>query len=205
MPHNCKDHAADEQLERYSLRSLAEPDLAELEEHLLVCTHCQERLQEIDAYTSAMRGAAAKLEQTEESRRRFWTRVSSLPTFRKAGWAMSVAALLLAVVAVRVSWQATHSNRPLALSLEASRGSELRHAPAHRPLNLSLDVTGLPAAAYRIEIVDAAGSRLAESRAVATQATVRTRVPDGLRTGTYFIRVYSPARELLREYGLQVD
>jgi len=199
---NC--HADDESLEQYSKGSLAEPALAELEEHLLVCSHCRERLEAIDSYVAAMRGAAAKLEHADESRRRFWTRVTCVFTFRRLAWAMAVAAVVLAAVAVRVSWIAARPAEPFAMLLKTSRGAEIPHAPAGRPLDLRLDITGLAPVTYQVEIVNAAGERLAESHKAATETTVRTGV-SGLRPGTYFIRLYSPSRDLLREYGLQVD
>jgi hypothetical protein len=36
------DHASDEALELYATHSLPEPALAEIEEHLLVCSQCQQ-------------------------------------------------------------------------------------------------------------------------------------------------------------------
>ena len=47
-------HADDDSLEQYSIGSMAESDVAQLEEHLLVCSACQKRLEEIDAYVTAI-------------------------------------------------------------------------------------------------------------------------------------------------------
>jgi len=91
-------HASDETLEGYAMGSLGEPVLAELEEHLLVCPHCQEQLKEFDSYVAAMRNAAAGLELKDESRKEFWTRVSGALTLRRIGWAMAIAALLVLVL-----------------------------------------------------------------------------------------------------------
>ena len=41
-------HPADESLEAHSLNELAEPGLAAVEEHLLVCGHCRARLEQIE-------------------------------------------------------------------------------------------------------------------------------------------------------------
>jgi hypothetical protein len=54
-------HAVDEVLESYAIGTLAEPALAELEEHLLICTYCQQRLDDTNAYVTAMRTAAGGL------------------------------------------------------------------------------------------------------------------------------------------------
>ena len=197
------EHASDEALERYATHSLPEAALAEIEEHLLVCSQCQQQLEEIDAYVSAMRSAAKGLDQEDESRKTYWTRVSRVLTFRKFGWAMAVAAMVLGAVALRVSTNPPAP--PFALVLETSRGSGMQHAPAGRRLELSLNTQGLPSfSGYALEVVDDSARRRYQSQVTAEQSVVRASLP-GLRRGTYFIRLYSPARELLREYGLQID
>ena len=51
-------HIPEEELELYAVsRDFAEGRLAAIEEHLLVCHVCQDRLQELDEYISAMRTA----------------------------------------------------------------------------------------------------------------------------------------------------
>ena len=198
------DHASDEALEQYATHSLPEGALAEIEEHLLVCSQCQQQLEEIDAYVSAMRGAAKGLDQEDESRKTYWTRVSRILTFRKFGWAMAVAALVLGAVALRISTKRPVA--PFALVLETSRGSGMQHAPAGRKLELSLNTLGLPSfSSYELEIVDDSARVQYQSHMTAQQSAVRATLPAGLRRGTYFVRLYSPARELLREYGLQID
>ena len=50
MQRDTNGHASDERLEQYALGSLEEPLLGEIEEHLLLCSQCQEHLKAIDAY-----------------------------------------------------------------------------------------------------------------------------------------------------------
>jgi anti-sigma factor RsiW len=50
-------HIQDDDLELYALDRLPEPDAAPVEEHLLVCGACRERLTEWDEYVAAMRAA----------------------------------------------------------------------------------------------------------------------------------------------------
>jgi hypothetical protein len=45
----------------------------------------------------------------------------------------------------------------------------------------------------------------AQSRAAASEGRIKTSLTKGLRPGNYFIRLYTPSRELLREYGLVID
>ena len=198
------DHASDEALELYATHSLAEPALAEIEEHLLVCSQCQLQLEEIDGFVRAMRGAARQLDQEDESRRRNWARISRALTFRRFGWAMAVTALVLGAVALRISTKRVQE--PFALLLETSRGSGIQHAPAGRRLELSLDTQGLPPlSAYVLEVVDESKHIQHESQVTADHSVARASLPAGLRRGTHFVRLYSPTRELLREYGLQID
>jgi anti-sigma factor ChrR (cupin superfamily) len=58
IPHQTAiSHQTAEQLERYALGRLAEPEQAVIEEHLLICEACRQRLDEVEAYAKAMRRA----------------------------------------------------------------------------------------------------------------------------------------------------
>ena len=54
-------HTADDDLEAYSLGQLSPAASAHLEEHLLGCTGCLDRLVGCDEYVGAMRGACLLL------------------------------------------------------------------------------------------------------------------------------------------------
>lgn len=60
-------HADDEALEQYSMGSLQEPELGQLEEHLLICGDCRERLTQMDSYVRGMRAAGKRLRKEKES------------------------------------------------------------------------------------------------------------------------------------------
>jgi len=51
------EHADEESLERYSMGTLAERESAPLEEHLLICQTCRDRLEFLDTYQRSMRAA----------------------------------------------------------------------------------------------------------------------------------------------------
>ena len=53
------DHASDDDLERYAIRTLPDAELGQLEEHLLICSARRERLDETEQYVAAIRAAAA--------------------------------------------------------------------------------------------------------------------------------------------------
>lgn len=50
-------HISDDDLELYAMDRLTEAEAAPVEEHLLVCEGCRERLAEWDEYVRAMRAA----------------------------------------------------------------------------------------------------------------------------------------------------
>lgn len=60
MPEDQSIHPDDEVVEAYAMGRLEEPILSDYEEHLLICDHCQERLQQIDQYVDAMRRATRR-------------------------------------------------------------------------------------------------------------------------------------------------
>jgi anti-sigma factor RsiW len=61
------DHISEDELDRYAARSLPESEAAAIEEHLLICEFCQDRLQLTDEFVAALR--AATHERNLKSRR----------------------------------------------------------------------------------------------------------------------------------------
>jgi hypothetical protein len=58
---NQLGHASDLDLERYHLGMFAEgPELAALEEHLLICAKCVDRAEETEAYVDSIRAGIIK-------------------------------------------------------------------------------------------------------------------------------------------------
>jgi predicted anti-sigma-YlaC factor YlaD len=184
MTMDIDGHLEEEELERYSLAASAEPELSKVEEHLLLCPSCRKKVETSDVYVHSMRHAAAQV-RAEEKRAPRW-----------AGMAFLLAAtvLLAGVVLIR-----SHAPVPFAVSLAATRGVGINaQAPAGVPLALQLDVTGLPAAAsYRVEMVDHVGKQVWTGTFPGSPAKAAP-------AGIYFVRLYSPAGDLLREYGLEI-
>jgi len=200
-------HADDDLLERYSMGRLAGPELEKFEEHLLICPQCQNNLAAADAYVGGIRSAAAEFYQRSSpvARPRL-RRLFNLP--RPAG-VLGLAALGL-FLAAGLQFRLLHrsSAPPALVLLETTRGTDspLQAAtPAGKPFILLLDLAGLQAlSSYRLEIVDAAGHRVFESAAAPANNKLQITVSKGLPGGFYYVRVYAPGAELLREYGLQV-
>lgn len=62
-------HPDDEQVERYALGVLAAQEIPMVEQHLLICGACQDRVEEMDAYVQGMQAAARQLRVEEMAKR----------------------------------------------------------------------------------------------------------------------------------------
>ncbi|MGC9948893.1 MAG: hypothetical protein ABSF64_21200 [Bryobacteraceae bacterium] len=193
-------HAADEVLERYSMGRLGGPELAGFEEHLLVCESCQDRLAREDSFSQGMRhaGVATVLEQPR----------TAVPRYPRLAWALGLTAVGLVVFA-GIGWRSVRrsTDAPVVILLQATRGPEnptLAAAPAGKPLTLLLDLTDLPQfSAYKLEIVDAGGHPAFQSAESPRNGRLQATLARGLPAGAYFVRLYNPAGQLLREYSLR--
>lgn len=198
-------HATDDQLDQYAMGALPEAEEEELEEHLLICPMCQSALALTDVYWSGMRGAARQLRGPARVAVPWFRRVFEAP---KARWAVGLAALCLLVAAVELPQRHRVSAPPAVVLLEATRGADgpaNASAPARSPFLLSLDLTGLPPLArYSLEIVDALGHPVFHAGAAPADNRLRATVAQGLPGGVYYVRLYAPGQELLREYALRV-
>jgi hypothetical protein len=169
------DHLKEEELEQYCLGGLVEARCVRLEEHLLVCEPCCNRLAETDAFVAAMRQASRQWSEDH------------------AGVPAS------GIIAGRTRRPAVPAPLPFAVELTALRGAAPGHAPAGRPLLLGLDLNGLnvaqPLAGH---VVDSWGGRVA-GFPVGPRARLKALPP-----GDYFVRICRGSGELLREYALTV-
>jgi hypothetical protein len=188
MSMDINRHLDEEEIERYSLGDFPESDLARVEEHLLLCPSCQQRVESSDIFVRSMQQAAARVRREPEPARR-WL---GMPRFALA---FGAAALLLAAVFL----VPRQTLPPFAVSLSATRGAGIEaKAPEGRTLSLQLDITGLaPADSYRVEMVDRSGKQVWTGMFPATQVKP-------CPAGIYFVRLYSSAGGLLREYGLEI-
>lgn len=168
-----------------------------IEEHLLTCEGCQDRLRETDDYLLAVRMASQQRRQDERTAKgREWRFPAWFPT-------LAAAACGLLLVVVVTSRFVRSPGLAVAVSLTALRGNGIGNgAPAGRELLLHPDLTGLAEnSSYRLEIVDQTGHPVRQVTLARAQNGIK--VP-GLHAGLYFVRVYLPAGELLREYGLEI-
>jgi hypothetical protein len=195
-------HASDDLLERYAMGHATPQECEKIEEHLLICARCQQALASTADYVGAMRAAAIQLRQEEKQPRQ----PLLAPIWRplQPAWSLALAALLVCLIG-GMTWYSRHTiTAPAVVVLESMRGpTNSNSAPSGTPLTLLLDLTGLPPAAqYNLEIVDDSGHPVFESTAIASGRTARATVPARLSTGDYYVRLYAPGRQLLREFSL---
>jgi len=194
-------HVDAEDLEKYSMGLGTPEQTAHVEEHLLTCEDCQSMLQKTDSYVLAMRSAAGRFRRSEKA-----VKAARRHERKFFAWfpVMAVAACALLLV-VAIGLRSVSPPGPaVAVSLTALRSNGSGSAaPAGRPLLLHPDLTGLSdASTYPIEIVDQSGRVVRQS--ILTQDRNGVLVPT-LHAGQYFVRVYLPTGELLREYGLVIQ
>jgi hypothetical protein len=188
MKHEAHGHMDPEDLERYSLGRTTPDETAGVEEHLLICEKCRDKLDETESFAFAVTAATAELHRTGAKR---WSKVAVL----------AAAACLLLAARAALWWSRGHE-APIAVSLMALRANSTVSVPTGRTLELRPDLTGLPAAStFRIEVVDQSGKPVWRGELAATRTAV---VVPAQSAGAYFVRLYTPSGELLREYGLQI-
>ena len=190
-------HVDAEDLERYSMGESPPEATPFIEEHLLTCDICRNRLQETDAYLRVMRTSSEQLRRDEKAaKKREW---------RIPAWFPVMATVACGIVLVFATPRFIRSPGPVvAVSLTAVRsGGAGNSAPSGRELMLHPDLTGLAEdSSYRLEIVNETGHTVRQGALTRAHKGVQVR---GLDAGLYFVRVYLPAGELLREYGLRIQ
>lgn len=200
-------HGTDAQLELYALRRLPEPELGALEEHLLICVSCREKLDGVSDFVLGIRDAAApSVMSPTEPGGVIWaglplnSRLASFVRRPAVSMALAFVALLLVI--------AIFSNRnqlaPVAsLQLVATRGAMPVTVPA-RSFDLNLTDAPREGGPFRVEVLNAAGATAWNNLAESTPSGVEVKINQPLRYGDYFVRLYSPSGTLLREYGFRI-
>ena len=190
-------HVEAEDLERYSMGTDSPEATPLIEEHLLTCDGCRDRLLAIDAYLRDMQTASEQVRRDERAaKRREW---------RIPAWFPVMVTVAVGIVLVVATPRFIRPPGPVvAVSLTALRsGGAGNSAPSGRELMLHPDLTGLAEdSSYRLEIVNQTGHTVRQGTLTRAQNGIQVR---GLVAGLYYVRVYLPAGELLREYGLRIE
>ncbi len=208
-------HPSEEILERYALGRVGALEIEPIEEHLLVCPQCQERLSEADQYVLAMRDAARVLlsEQPQASPATsfsLWGK-RKLPRERGVRWLWPAGAVAFAALAlsVMIPQQAMKHDAPQDVALAVSRGAThdlLTQVAAGHPLRLNIDLTEIPPApSYRLDLVNDDGQVEWSGTGVGVRNRLHFALSHVLSAGKYWARLYagSDTPVLVREYGME--
>jgi hypothetical protein len=199
-------HIEEDLLDEYAVGTLTGEAIAEIEEHLLMCSFCQKRLVETDEFVIVFRSAATQLNARPASA---WKRLSR---FRIVSWAGATAAAA-ALLAFLISQERYNTHLPPATVLmQSPRGAEAAaHTASGRPCLLVFDlaISATPAD-YEITIVDAAGNEILKTAAAVLNGRLGrlNLLVQKLARGSYWVRVYrkqADREQLVAEYGLRAE
>ncbi len=194
-------HIEEDLLERYAIGTLSSELLPEIEEHLLLCSTCQNRLIEADQLVRAFRAAVVQL---DARRVPFWKRIPAIRTVRWAGAVAAVAALLVVVIP-----NVPHNTNvlPATVMLESLRGPEAGASiAAGRPSRLVFDLnTPSTPDHYKVQILDLVGTEVLSPNVEMTNGQISV-MAKNLSRGSYWVRLYRrDNNEMAAEYGLRVE
>lgn len=200
-------HGTDAQLELYALGRLPESDLAALEEHLLMCESCRERLDGVSDFALGMReGSFQPGASPAETGRTTWAGLkmnSQLASFlRRPAVSMGLAFVLLLLV-IGIFSNRNQVATSASLQLTATRGAMPVSGPA-RSFDLKLSDAPREGGPFRVEVLSSGGETVWANLAESTPSGVGINVAQQLPPGDYFVRLYAASGTMLREYGFRV-
>ena len=192
-------HESEDRLELYALRRLSDSEIEHIENHLLICDACRERLEEVSAFAFSMR-ETLKERPVVESETRWFGRSFGWMIRPRLAVAGALAAMVLAVGVYRISGDA-HVVPVASLQLTALRGSEIRSVV--RAHELDLAITDAPASS-RLDIVDVDNVTVWTGTLRPGAEWAEVKIAQVLSPGDYFARVYTGAGQPLHEYQFKV-
>jgi hypothetical protein len=202
-------HPSEEILERYSLKHLSEGESERVEEHLFVCHRCQDELVQVEKFVNQMKTACHAYRLSPDPvRPSILSRLAALVAVPRLAYGGVLAAVLL-VFAVPLLQNQAERTAPTLVSLDMTyRGSDTAgvvDVVAQGPIQLAIDIADLPAAAYRLQIVNQNGRILWTGIPSRKGNKLVAETSETLAPGRYWVRLYGSDPDPLREFGLQVN
>ncbi len=209
MPHPTEDA-----LERFAMRKSEDSELEEVEDHVLGCPACLDRVLELESFVQDYRDVFPEFQREQallpvKARSRSWISRFDL-AIPKWIWAPALAVVALLAVTVPNLRLGQPTGASFDATLIASRGIEAGSLlPAHKIIRLHLDAIDLPAGVTEVELVDGEGRPLWSGSATAQAERIGVETPR-LQPGVYFARLYPienghpNKNHLLREFAFQV-
>ena len=196
-------HPEEDHLERYVMKTCSDQEKDRLEEHLLICEHCQDRLYSAEEWVALMKSAmdfGPKRFPLPRWRLNFGQNLTRPVTL--AGFGAIVLMLCVAPALVR---EKSGDDEIVALSANRGGGDQvIATANSHKHLILKPDFTGL-VGPFQFDVVDSGGASVF-SQSLAGSA-IEVRLDRELTPGTYWVRINSaaPGHITLRESGLRIQ
>lgn len=195
-------HNDDDRLELYALRRLPTSEVEKVEEHLLICDSCRDRLDEIAAFAFSTRTALK--EMPKEQSPPLWRNFSWLPNIGlwRPGLTVAgaVAVLMLAIGIYRV-WQGGPLVPVATLHLTEIRGARIPIASPARELDIDFADAG---AAFRVVIVNAQRTIVWTGMPMHGLTDTSVKVQTALPEGEYFATVYTKDGAVISEYEFRI-
>jgi Putative zinc-finger len=192
-------HPTEDVLEQYAMGALSEAEIDMVEEHLLVCTACQDSLTATDDFVRAARIATEEL-ASQPQPESWWSTSPLRKIFTMPAPILAAAACATLAVVMLLPRQTPTAE----VQLMAMRGPETAaQAPANAALTLRLSLDGLEVSGpLQAQVADSTGRIVLESPVERSGAEAVAKT-EKLAPGTYWVRLYSEAT-MLREYPLSV-
>lgn len=217
-PHDC---LTDAEVEDYILKRTPRHRLDAIEEHLLVCHDCIERVEAEERFVRDFRPVAELFEKRANARKpnneagsthsdslgwlaAFW--------LRPQGWMVAGAAVAVVMIAFALNERArTEAQRPAYLDIAVGGGvaqaalAGPRRADATMRVSIALDGAA-PLSEYAVEMVDNIGEIAASATLKPSGGKLVWRTGITPQSGAYWVRVSDPANPAtpLREFGIRI-
>jgi hypothetical protein len=200
-----RSHLSEEELEQYVNGQLHSSEILPLEDHLMICTVCQERLDGVEDFAVGMKEALGELPKPVLKRETgaSWFDLGWFDWLRRPAFSMAVGFAALILVVGIFSNSGTKIAPTASLVLTAVRGEMPQTVPA-RQFDLTLKDSPNEGGPFRVEVVTGTGAQVWSGLAVAGPSGVQVTEPRRLDAGDYFVRLYGADGKLLREYGFRV-
>jgi hypothetical protein len=195
-------HLNEDVLERYAMNRLSEAESEAVEDHVAICSHCLDTLDQVTAFVKGMQTALQEGERAKasESKRKNWFQRWLAPGRAWVpvwgGLAMAAAGLLFVVN------RPAELGPPAMVTLDGTRGtSTVVHGTGPFEFELFMPAEGK---GYHVELLDAGGARLWESDVAGSGGHLRAVVKQRLSTGQYYLHVTEPVSGSQHDYAVQV-
>ena len=214
---NCEieSHAPEDLLERYSMRRLTDEESELLEDHLMFCQWCQDKLESVESFLYVAREASRRVRREDlefQASSPIWSRFHGFSLTNLFGadhprswFTLPITAAAMACMALFLMVPRSQEAGYQQVRMESFRGTLAQSVNSTQPLEIILNLDGLPPSpAYRVEIVNAEGATSASSLAEPQGNSLTVRLKSKLSPGQYWMRLYVPGvNELLREFSLR--